>query len=139
MAFNFGRGAKKPKDDFEAFFFPELALDLTAATPPGGGTSMGTLITPMGGGGAGAEGGGGGGGGSSGAGAGTRLFPRLNLPLLGSGGGGGGGGGGTSMGGGSSGLGSGMGHMCIVMVQPGSTTVSHTRGRMMSPLGPNKS
>lgn len=35
--------------------------------------------------------------------------------------------------------GSGMGHMCIVMVQSGSTTVSQTCGRMMSPLGPTRS
>lgn len=34
---------------------------------------------------------------------------------------------------------SGMGHICIVMAQSGSTTVSHTCGRMMSPLGPTKS
>ena len=35
--------------------------------------------------------------------------------------------------------GSGIGHMCIETVQSGSTTVSHTVGRMISPLGPSRS
>lgn len=35
--------------------------------------------------------------------------------------------------------GSGMGHMCIVMDQSGSTMVSHTCGRMISPWGPTRS
>jgi len=43
------------------------------------------------------------------------------------------------MGEGSSTFGSGIGHMCIVMVQSGSITVSQTAGKMMSLFGPTKS
>jgi hypothetical protein len=35
--------------------------------------------------------------------------------------------------------GSGNGHICIVIAQPGSTTVSQTPGRIISPLGPMRS
>lgn len=49
-------------------------------------------------------------------------------------------GGGGSSTGGSGSLGfSGIGHMCMVTVQSGSTTVSQTCGRIMSPFGPTRS
>jgi hypothetical protein len=49
------------------------------------------------------------------------------------------GGGGGGAGSGVLGLGSGIGHMCIVTVQSGSTTVSQICGRIISPFGPIKS
>lgn len=68
-------------------------------------------------------------------------------PTASSGGGGGGGGAATSAASGAVALGcgsgdfgfSGIGHICIVIVQSGSTTVSQTCGSMISPLGPTKS
>lgn len=46
----------------------------------------------------------------------------------------------SSAGGGSGSFGfSGIGHICMVMVQSGSTTVSQTCGRIISPLGPTRS
>ena len=49
------------------------------------------------------------------------------------------GGGGGGAGSGVLGFGSGIGHMCIVTVQSGSTTVSQICGRIISPFGPIKS
>lgn len=80
----------------------------------------------------------GGGGGTAGAAGGAAASLRLGFDLLFFLPSPGGGIGGTSIATSSS-LGSGIGHMCIVMVQSGSMTVSQTLGRMMSPLGPIRS
>ena len=69
----------------------------------------------------------------------TKRVEKFAPFFFGSSGGASGGGGTSTIGTSSSGFGSGIGHMCMVIVQSGSMTVSQTAGSIISLLGPIKS